>query len=173
MSESKIQQELRQSKPFASIFQEAGVALLRTSDQLQRRLAATVEPHGITLQQFNVLRILRGAHPEAVPTLEIVARMIEQAPGITRLLDRLESKGLIERVRCSKDRRRVLCTISDPGLALLGGLDLPMAEAARSCFESLSEAKTVQLIQLLDDLREGLYGAGRKPQPTNEKENHP
>lgn len=173
MGDSKIQQEIHQTKPFESIFQEAGVALLRTSDQLQRRLAATVEAHGITLQQFNVLRILRGAHPEAVPTLEIVARMIEQAPGITRLLDRLESKGLIERVRCSKDRRRVLCSISKPGLALLAGLDRPMAEAARSCFQTLSEAKSAQLIRLLDDLREGLYGANDQLQPTTSEENHP
>ena len=82
MPESKIQKEIGQKKPFETPFQEAGISLLRTSDQLQRRLSATVEPHGITVQQFNVLRILRGAHPEAVPTLEIATRMIEQAPGI-------------------------------------------------------------------------------------------
>ncbi len=171
MSESKIQQELRQTKPFESEFQEAGVALLRTSDQLQRRLAATVEPHGLTVQQYNVLRILRGAHPEAVPTLEIATRMIEQAPGITRLLDRLEAKKLIERVRCSKDRRRVLCTISSAGLALLAALDRPMLETARACFTSLSSVQTRDLIQLLDDLREGLYSSCTQLQPETKKEN--
>ena len=158
MPESKIQKEIRQTKPFAAAFEEAGIALLRTSDQLQRRLAATVEPHGITVQQYNVLRILRGAHPEAVPTLEIAMRMIEQAPGITRLLDRLEAKKLIERLRCRKDRRRVLCTISQAGLALLTALEQPMFETLRDCFHSLPEAKTRQLMELLDDLREGLYG---------------
>jgi DNA-binding MarR family transcriptional regulator len=157
MAESKIQREIQQTKPFAAPFQEAGIALLRTSDQLQRRLSATVGPLGLTVQQYNVLRILRGAHPEPVPTLEIATRMIEQAPGITRLLDRLESKQLIERVRCRKDRRRVLCTISAPGLGLLATLDQPMLATLRDCFESLSAAKTLQLIQLLDDLREGLY----------------
>jgi DNA-binding MarR family transcriptional regulator len=171
MSESKIQKELRQTKPFESEFQEAGVALLRTSDQLQRRLAATVEPHGITVQQYNVLRILRGSHPEAVPTLEIATRMIEQAPGITRLLDRLEAKKVIERVRCSKDRRRVLCTISSAGLALLAELDRPMFETARASFASLSSVQTRDLIQLLDDLREGLYSSCSQLQPEMKKEN--
>ena len=171
MPESKIQQELRQKKPFASEFQEAGVALLRTSDQLQRRLAATVEPHGLTVQQYNVLRILRGAQPGAVPTLEIAERMIEQAPGITRLLDRLEAKKLIERVRCSKDRRRVLCTISPAGLALLAELDRPMLETARACFTSLSATQTRNLIQLLDDLREGLYSSCTQLEPETKEEN--
>ena len=168
---SKIQQEIGQKKPFASPFQEAGISLLRTSDQLQRRLSATVEPHGITVQQFNVLRILRGAHPEAVPTLEIATRMIEQAPGITRLLDRLEDKKLIQRVRCRKDRRRVLCTISDAGLALLGELDQPMLATLRDCFDSLPETKTRQLIQLLDNLREGLYRTCPHLNPATTEEN--
>lgn len=171
MAESKIQKELQQTKPFESAAQEAGVALLRTSDQLQRRLAATVEPHGLTVQQYNVLRILRGAHPEAVPTLEIATRMIEQAPGITRLLDRLEAKKLIERVRCSKDRRRVLCTISSDGQALLARLEQPMLETLRACFQSLSAEKTRDLIQLLDDLREGLYRSCSQIQPETNKEN--
>lgn len=173
MGESKIQKELQQKKPFESAFQEAVVALLRTSDQLQRRLAATIEPRGITLQQYNVLRILRGAHPEAVPTLEIATRMIEQAPGITRLLDRLEAKKLIARVRCSKDRRRVLCTISLTGLALLADLDRPMLETARTTFASLSPEKTHDLIRLLDDLREGLYDTTHSLNRAAKKENHP
>ena len=157
MSPSKIQREIRQTRAFPTPFEEAGIALLRTCDQLQRRLSSTVEPHGITLQQYNVLRILRGAHPEAVPTLEIATRMIEQAPGITRLLDRLEAKKLIQRVRCEKDRRRVLCTISAPGLALLAALDRPMPATLRDCFASLPADKTRRLIRLLDDLREGLH----------------
>ncbi|MEO7793648.1 MAG: MarR family transcriptional regulator [Thermoanaerobaculia bacterium] len=172
MGKSKIQREIRQTRPFDSVSQEAGIALLRTSDQLQRRLAATVEPHGLTAQQYNVLRILRGAHPEAVPTLEIATRMIEQAPGITRLLDRLEGKQLIERVRCLKDRRRVLCTISAAGLDLLRKLDEPMLETLRACFESLPEEKTRQLIQLLDDLREGLYKHCLQPNPAKKEENN-
>src|SRR5215208_2200660 len=104
---SILQQEIRQSRPFRSRQQEAVLALLRTSDVVRRFLARIVEPHGITLQQYNVLRILRGAGEEGIPTLAIGERMIEQAPGITRLLDRLESKGLVRRSRCPEDRRQV------------------------------------------------------------------
>lgn len=170
MPESRIQQEIGQRRPFESAFQEAAIALLRTSDQLQRRLAATVEPHGITVQQYNVLRILRGAHPEAVATLEIATRMIEHAPGITRLLDRLEAKKLIGRLRCKKDRRRVLCTISEAGLALLVALEQPMRETVRDCFRSLPEVQTRELIALLDNLREGLYGTCSMSNPQEKEE---
>jgi DNA-binding MarR family transcriptional regulator len=96
--------------------------------------------------------------------------MIEQAPGITRLLDRLEAKKLIERVRCRQDRRRVLCTISPAGLALLAKLDRPMFETLRDCFDSLPADKTRQLIRLLDDLREGLYGICQQPNPPEKEE---
>ncbi len=78
---------------------------MRTADLARRRITTVIEPHGLTPQQFNVLRILRGAGPDGLPTLEVANRMIEQAPGITRLLDRLEAKELIKRHRCPKDRR--------------------------------------------------------------------
>ena len=97
--------------------------------------------------------------------------MIEQAPGITRLLDRLEAKKLIERVRCGKDRRRVLCTISTAGLALLAELDRPMFETARASFATLSSVQTRDLIKLLDDLREGLCSSCSQLQPEMKKEN--
>lgn len=169
MSGSKIQREIRQSRPFVSDAQEAALALVRTSDLLKRRLAETIEPNDLTVQQYNVLRILRGAHPDAVPTLEIATRMIEQAPGITRLLDRLEAKRLIERVRCQRDRRRVLCTIATPGLDLLAALDAPVLEALRASFAELQTDQIRELIQLLDDVREGIYRTFQ-PQPLNPQE---
>jgi DNA-binding MarR family transcriptional regulator len=98
---SRLQDELKQNKPFPSAAHEGGLGLMRTADVLRRRGAAVVEPRGITLQQYNVLRILRGAGEEGLPTLEVAARMVEQTPGITRLLDRLEVKGLVRRQRCS------------------------------------------------------------------------
>ena len=93
VSVKRLQDELRQRAPFASPAQEAVVALMRTTDVVRRYLARVVDPNGITLQQYNVLRILRGGGADGVPTLEVAARMIEQTPGITRLLDRLEAKG--------------------------------------------------------------------------------
>src|SRR6202008_362828 len=103
---------IKQRRPFRSRGQEGVLSLLRTADQLKRDFACLVEPHGLTLQQFNVLRILRGAGPKGLPPLDIAERMIEQAPGITRLLDRLEKKALVRRERCPEDRRQVLVAIT-------------------------------------------------------------
>jgi MarR family transcriptional regulator, organic hydroperoxide resistance regulator len=129
------------------------VSLLRTADQLKRDLALVVEPHGLTLQQFNVLRILRGAGRGGLPTLDIAERMIEQAPGITRLLDRLEKKTLVRRERCPRDRRRVLVAITRGGLRLLAGLDRPVAEADDTLLARLGSRRALTLIRLLDTVR--------------------
>ncbi|HXH40516.1 MAG TPA: MarR family transcriptional regulator, partial [Thermoanaerobaculia bacterium] len=114
-----IVHELKQTKPFPSKAQEAAVALLRTADVLRRIIGAVVEPKGITTQQYNVLRILRGAGERGLPTLEIADRMIETTPGITRLVDRLETKKFVVRERCLTDRRQVFCRITPSGLSLL------------------------------------------------------
>src|SRR5829696_2273573 len=106
-SRRSIVEELKQTRPFASKAQEATVALLRTSDVVQRRLARVVEPEGITLQQYNVLRILRGAGGAPMAALDVAERLIEETPGVSRLLERLVSKGLIQRDRSSQDRRRL------------------------------------------------------------------
>src|SRR6266576_2721240 len=111
---------------FRSREQEAALGLLRTADAVKRSLAQVIEPHGITAQQYNVLRILRGAGADGLPTLEIADRMIEQTPGITRLIDRLESKKLVWRERSSTDRRCVYCRITAAGIALLARLDGPV-----------------------------------------------
>lgn len=148
-----LQRELRQRKPFRSVSHAGTVALLRTADLIRRHAAATVEPHGITLQQFNVLRILRGAGGDGMPTLEVAARMIEQTPGVTRLLDRLEAKGLVRRQRCPKDRRQHLCWITEQGGELLAGLDEPVHTAARASLKGLSAAEQEELIRLLDRVR--------------------
>jgi MarR family transcriptional regulator, organic hydroperoxide resistance regulator len=150
---SAIQREIRQGKPFRSRTQEALVALLRTVDLLKRTVAQVVEPHGLTLQQYNVLRILRGARGDDLPTLEIAERMVEQAPGITRLLDRLEAKGLVSRARCVHDRRQVLCRITPAGLKLLTALDAPMDRADQSALRVLGARELDALIAVLDRIR--------------------
>ncbi|HEX4951882.1 MAG TPA: MarR family transcriptional regulator [Thermoanaerobaculia bacterium] len=152
---SRIAQEIRQNRPFRSASQEALIALLRTTDRLRRGLSSVIEPTGITLQQYNVLRILRGARGEGLPTLEIAHRMVEETPGITRLLDRLEAKSLVRRERCRQDRRQVLCWIEPSGLDLLASLDGPVDRADESLLATLSAAEQRQLILLLDKIREG------------------
>jgi MarR family transcriptional regulator, organic hydroperoxide resistance regulator len=152
---NQLQREIRQGKPFRSRGQEVVVALLRTADLVRRVVARTLEPYDITPQQYNVLRILRGAGEQGLPTLEIAERMIEQAPGITRLLDRLEAKGLVRRERCREDRRQVLCWLTAPGLELVERLDAPVDSADVEAVASLSPEDQERLLRLLDAVRAG------------------
>ena len=148
-----LREEIRQTKPFESPTQEAILSVYRTSDVLQRRFVKLVEPHGISLQQYNVLRILRGAGKEGTPTLDIAERMVEKTPGITRLLDKLEAKHLVRRKRCPEDRRQVLCWITDAGLNLLAELDKPVVQASVSSLQSLTQGELKQLISILEKVR--------------------
>jgi len=151
---SLLQRELQQRSPFRSKGQEAILGLLKTADLVRRLIANVLEPYGVTPQQYNVLRILRGAGSEGIPTLAIRERMVEQTPGITRLLDRLEAKGWAERKRCSDDRRQVLCFLTPQGAQLLKELDEPMGAIDReTAFACLSEDELNELVRLLDSIR--------------------
>jgi MarR family transcriptional regulator, organic hydroperoxide resistance regulator len=151
---SKLREEIKQRKPFTSPAQEAILGLQRTADVLKQRFAEVVEPRQISLQQYNVLRILRGAGGEGMPTLEIAERMVERTPGITRLLDKLEAKQLVRRKRCAEDRRQVLCWITEAGLSLLADLDKPASEAGLKVMSALTSAEIQNLIDLLDRIRD-------------------
>ncbi len=129
------------------------MGLLRTADVLRWRIAEVLEPEGITLVQFNVLRILRGAKETGLPTLEIGARLVEQSPGITRLIDRMEALGLVRRERPRADRRQVLCHIESKGLSLLARLDTTVPQASEVLFAGLSGAEIDRLIVSLDAIR--------------------
>src|SRR5436305_2090219 len=111
--ERTTREAIGQRRPFRNRRQEAIVALWVTADRVRRRFADIFAAHGeITMQQYNVLRILRGAGPDGLPTLTIVERMMERTPGITALLDRLEAKGLVGRDHGQEDRRQILRTIT-------------------------------------------------------------
>jgi DNA-binding MarR family transcriptional regulator len=153
-SGGRLQREIRQNRPFHSKGQEAFLSLLRTGDVVKHRFHQLFEAAGVTFQQYNVLRILRGAGEEGLATLEIGDRMIERTPGITRLLDRLEEKGLVLRERSPQDRRKVVCTISPVGLELLASLDTPVVEADDEVFRGMDEADLETLIRILDRLRD-------------------
>jgi len=126
------------------------VSLYRAADRVKGYFEAVLEPHGLTGQQYNVLRILRGAEPDGLATLTIADRMIERAPGITRMIDRLEAKGWVARERRRGDRRCVHCRVTRRGLELLRGLDRPVDEADRAVFASLTRKELAQLEGLLD-----------------------
>lgn len=152
---SQLQREIRQGKPFRSRGQEVVVALLRTADLIRRTVGRVLEPHDITPQQYNVLRILRGAGEQGLPTLEIAERMIEQAPGVTRLLDRLEVKGLVRRQRCAQDRRQVLCWLTPAGIELVERLDEPVDSADAEAVAMLTPEEQEKLLRMLDAIRSG------------------
>lgn len=150
---SAIQREIGQTQPFRTRAQEATIAILRTADVIRRRITGVLEPHGITMQQFNVLRILRGARGKPMPTLDIGERLIEQTPGITRLLDRLEEKGLVRRERCTADRRQVHCFITQPGLDVLAAVDGTVDGEDDVVGLALSDDELATLIGFLDRIR--------------------
>jgi DNA-binding MarR family transcriptional regulator len=149
----RLQREIKQTRPFTTRAQEATIAILRTADIVRSRLASVIEPSGITMQQYNVLRILRGAGPDPLATLEIGERLIERTPGITRLLDRLEEKGLVRRERSSVDRRLVHCWITNEGSELLAGLDDEVDRMDDRIVEPLSGAEVEALIEMLERVR--------------------
>ncbi|HEU4746858.1 MAG TPA: MarR family transcriptional regulator [Gemmatimonadaceae bacterium] len=138
---------------FRSREQQAAVGLLRTADAVRRHFTHVIEPHGITLQQYNVLRILRGAGPEGLPTLTVGERMIEHTPGVTRLVDRLEKKNLVVRVPCPRDRRRVFCQITPEGMTLLAELDEQINRADAEAVAALGPSDLDSLIEILDRVR--------------------
>ena len=151
----EVKDELQQSRPFRSESQEATIALLRTASVIGRRMARVIEPHGLSLAQYNVLRILRGAGDEGLPTLAIRDRMIEEGSTVTRLLDKLESTGLVTRDRNRPDRRQVQCWIAEAGRALLATLDPLIDEADTANFAMLDAASVRQFIDTLAKVRMG------------------
>lgn len=127
--------------------------ILRTAGYLRRSYTAMFEEHGITFQQYNVMRILRGAEPAGLPTLEIARRMIEETPGITRLLDRLEAKKLIRRARPENNRRQVICYVTQKGLDLVQELDAPLRARVKASAQPLSDADVDHLLDCLVRIR--------------------
>lgn len=150
---SAVQSEIRQSKPFRSPAQEATIALLRTASIVSRALGRVVEPSGLSLAQYNALRVIRGAGTAGIATLSIRERMIEEGTTITRLLDKLEDAGLIRRERSFPDRRQVICFATDAGRAALDKLDARVDAADEQAMAALSESETERFIELLDAVR--------------------
>lgn len=150
-----LQHEIKQSRPFDDLRIEAYLNLLRTADLLQRLVEGVLKPHGLTQPQYNVLRILRGAGAAGLPVGEIGARLITHDPDITRLVDRLERRALVERGRATEDRRVVLVRITADGLTLLADADLDRQRTAAhaTSLGRLSDADLATLIDLCERIR--------------------
>lgn len=146
---------IKQTKPFRSAGHEAVIALALASGAVRTRFARVVSEHGghgddggLTPQQYNVLRILRGAGASGLPTLEIASRMVERTPGITRLLDRLDAAGLITRAR-GGDRRVVVARATARALKVLGDLDARVDALEVAATDCLSPTELKTLVRLL------------------------
>lgn len=152
MTTPKLQHELKKKRPFESAEQEATLSVLRTSDQLQIRLARLFREFGLTPSQYNILRILRG-EGRPLPILEIASRTITVVPGITGLIDRLEQAGFVNRLRCEKDRRVIYVALTDHGTTTLTALDEPLLALHRKLLGHLSQGELKDLIRLLEKAR--------------------
>lgn len=148
-----LQAELKQKVPFRSREAEAYLSLLRTADALQASVEGKLKEFGLTGTQYNALRILRGAGPEGLPCSEIGERMITHDPDITRLLDRLQKRGLVTRARAKTDRRVIHGKITGAGLKLLREMDGPVEEHGQVMLKHVTQEKLGQLIELLELVR--------------------
>jgi len=152
----------RTAQALACLEDQVFFGLLRTADALLRDVERTLKPQELSHTQYNVLRILRGAGPGGLACREIGERMLTRDPDITRLLDRLEARGLVTRERQAKDRRVVKTRITPAGLRLLAALDEPIRTLHRRQMRHLSPARLRVLLELLEEVREKETGeAGR------------
>ena len=142
--------EIAQERPFSSLEEEALLNLLRTADCINRAFHLQVRTWGVTSTQYNVLRILRGAHPSALTCSEIGLRMIATDPDITRLLGRLKALKLIRQNRDRQDRRIVWTRISEAGLELLKQMDPVVLILPGEMLGNLSKEELRELIRLLE-----------------------
>lgn len=148
------------SRRFDSLEQEVFLSLWRTYDRLRAFEDDMFGAHDLTPQQYNALRLLRGAHPDKIHTLDLARRLVSRAPDITRLLDKLDQRGLIERDRPAENRRVVRVGITEAGLALLTELHEELQACHRRQLGHLSKKELEQLVRLL--------GAARAPHEDEE-----
>ena len=149
----KLQQEIRQTKDFASTEGEAALKVLRTAEVIQQKLNAVLKQFDLTLTQYNVLRILRGAGDGGLTCSVLAERMIARDPDITRLLDRMERSGLVVRRRSAADRRVVLTMLHLNGDRLLDETQQPMRDAMLGMMGGLGDKRLLSLMSSLEEVR--------------------
>jgi DNA-binding MarR family transcriptional regulator len=153
---SRLQAELKQTKPFPHRRSEALLSVLRTAALLEHRINETLRPHGITELQYNVLRILRGAGADGLCGREISERLVSKVPDVSRLLDRMEDMRLLRRERDAADRRHVTTRITPKGLRLLDEATPRLDAFERERFGHLEAERLQHVIDGLADIRDAL-----------------
>lgn len=149
----KLQAEIKQSKPFTAIEEEVILNIARTAEYFSARIAEVLKPTELTPTQYNALRILRGAGTDGLACGEIGERMVTKDSDITRLLDRLERRGLIHRERPENNRRVVLARITAEGLRILRQIDRPLEDSQRALLRHLEKQQLNTLNELLEACR--------------------
>ncbi len=144
----------RVARRFDSLEQEAYLSLWRTYDRLRAFEDELFTQWELTPQQYNVLRLLKAEHPEPMPTLSLVGKLVSRAPDVTSMLDKLEQRKLISRSRRKTDRRSVFVGITVEGLALIGQIDKPLRECHEKQLGHLTGPELKSLVQLLHRVRE-------------------
>lgn len=152
---SDLRTEIRQNKAFGSLEEEAWLNLKRTTDRLEQPVLDVLKGANLTPTQYNVLRILRGAGSEGLTAGDVGDRMLTRSCDVTRLLDRLEVQGLVQRSRTAADRRVITVTITEEGMHLLQSLDEPIREVHQSQLRHLGPGRLRELIDLLEEARQG------------------
>jgi len=148
--ERRLRTEIQQSKPFPSLEEEVHVEILLTAQVANRVMATALKPTGLSPSQFNILRILRGARPEAIPAGRIAERMVTHDPDLTRLLDRLEANGLVEKARDAKDRRVVNVRITKAGVERIDGASKAVTQAVKAALAPVGPRRLEKLADLLE-----------------------
>jgi DNA-binding MarR family transcriptional regulator len=148
----KVTEEIRQTRPFEQREQEVLVTLLRTGDVLRHAIETALRPWKLSPEQYNVLRILRGARDEGHPTLGIAQRMVARAPNISRMVDKMIARGLVQRRRVEDDRRVALVRITGDGLSTLSKCDQALADVLDK-LDCLKKGEMESLVELLDRVR--------------------
>jgi DNA-binding MarR family transcriptional regulator len=150
----KLKDEIKQGKPFPGLEAEVILTLMRTADALDRGVEEILKPAGLSGTQYNVLRILRGAGEHGLCCREAAERMITRDPDITRLVDRLERRGLLARSRNTEDRRVITLRITEAGRKMLSELDGPIEEFNRKRLSHMGKGDLCKLLKLLVAARE-------------------
>jgi DNA-binding MarR family transcriptional regulator len=150
---SSLAVTLKQNRPFVSVQQEAFLSVLRTASELSHAADKFLRKFDITQQQYNVLRILRGAGAEGLCRNEISARMVAATPDMSRLLERMEKSGWITRERAEDDRRQVSTFITDSGQELLTIIEDPLGDRIHQLFEGVKSTDLKMLIEVLAQIR--------------------
>ncbi len=150
---SKLQAEIKKRRPFESPAEEAFLNLVRTYGVLEADFLRLFKQQGISEPKYNVLRILRGAGGDGLPSLEIASRMITRVPDVTRIVDRLETQGLVKRGRRSEDLRVVVVSITKKGIDLLAKLDEPVKQLHCRQLQHMTRGELEELSRLLEKAR--------------------